>query len=122
MTKLNEIYKCSVCGNIIEVLFVGGGKLVCCEKEMLLQEEKSSDEGQEKHVPVVEGNKVKVGSVPHPMEDEHYIQWVQVISKGKSYRKYLMPGDTPEVEFEIEIPDDALVREYCNLHGLWIKK
>jgi superoxide reductase len=121
--SVNEVYKCSVCGNIVQVLFVGGGTLICCEKEMVLQDEKIKDEGLEKHVPVVEqienGYKVTVGSVEHPMEEDHHIQWIELIADGRSYRKYLNPGDKPEAEFCIDA-ENVTAREYCNLHGQWI--
>lgn len=122
MTKLKQVYKCNVCGNIVEVLHVGGGELVCCGQPMKLLEEKTTDEGSEKHVPVIEttekGVKVKVGSVPHPMEKEHYIEWIEIIADGKSYRQFLKPGDSPEVELEVKA-ENLEVREYCNVHGLW---
>lgn len=122
MTKLKQVYKCNVCGNIVEVLHVGGGELVCCGQPMKLLEEKTTDEGSEKHVPVIEttekGVKVKVGSVSHPMEKEHYIEWIEIIADGKSYRQFLKPGDSPEVEFEVKA-ENLEVREYCNVHGLW---
>ncbi len=123
MTAKLEVYKCSVCGNVIEVLFAGGGTLVCCGKEMLLQKENTSDGAKEKHVPVVEktndGIKVKVGSVPHPMEEKHYIQWVEVIlNDGSVRRQFLDPGKAPEADFCC-IEGSFTVREYCNLHGLW---
>ncbi|MCX6778333.1 MAG: desulfoferrodoxin [Candidatus Micrarchaeota archaeon] len=124
MAKQNEIYKCSVCGNIVEVLHPGEGKLVCCGLPMDLQKEKSQDAGGEKHVPVIEkianGVKVRIGSIPHPMEASHYIEWIQVFADGKAYRKFLKPGDKPEAEFEIKA-DKITAREYCNVHGLWIK-
>ena len=122
MTKLKEIYKCNVCGNIVEITHTGIGTLVCCEKPMVLQEENTVDAATEKHVPVVEktenGIKVKVGEVDHPMEEDHYIEWVEVISEGRSCKKFLKPGDKPEVEFCVQ-DENAIVREYCNLHGLW---
>jgi len=117
-----EVYKCNVCGNIVEVLHVGGGELVCCGRAMELLKEKTEDAGKEKHVPVIErtatGVKVKVGSIPHPMEEQHYIQWIEVIADGRSYRGFLRPGDKPEAEFTIKA-DRIEAREYCNLHGLW---
>lgn len=120
-----DVYKCNVCGNIVEVLHVGGGELVCCKQPMELLAEKREDAGNEKHVPVVEktntGVKVKVGSVPHPMEEKHFIQWVQVIADGKAYRKFLTPGDAPEAEFSISA-GTVRAREYCNLHGLWTSR
>jgi len=122
MIAKNQIYRCNVCGNIIEVLHVGGGQLVCCGQPMELLEEKIEDVGREKHVPVIEktkkGVKVKVGSVPHPMEKEHYIEWIETIADGRVYRKFLNPGDKPEAEFEIKA-EKIETREYCNVHGLW---
>jgi len=122
MTKDLEIYKCNVCGNIVEVLHTGIGELVCCGQPMDLKQEKAEDEGMEKHVPVIEktekGFKVKVGSVPHPMEENHYIEWVELIADGKAYRKFLKPGEAPEAEFCIEA-GSLTAREYCNVHGLW---
>lgn len=117
-----EVYKCGVCGNIVEVLHVGGGQLVCCGQPMELLKEKAEDQGKEKHVPVIErterGVKVKVGSIPHPMEESHYIEWVELIADGRSYFKFLNPGESPEAEFEVEAKE-VEAREYCNLHGLW---
>jgi superoxide reductase len=126
MIKLNQIYKCSVCGNIVVVIHAGGGQLVCCGKPMGLLEEKTEDKGAEKHVPVIEetsrGIKIKVGSIAHPMEESHFIEWIEVQTReGKICRKYLKPGQTPEAEFCVEKNDIAMVREYCNLHGLWKK-
>ena len=122
MVKQSQVYKCNVCGNIIEVLYVGGGELVCCGQPMELLQEKTEDEGLEKHVPVIEktaaGVKVKIGSIPHPMTDDHYIQWVEIIADGRSYKKFLKPGDKPEAEFKIKAAD-IQAREYCNIHGLW---
>ena len=122
MIALKQVYKCNVCGNIVEVIHAGGGELVCCGEPMNLLAEKQTDTGQEKHVPVIEnatgGLKVKVGSVPHPMEKEHYIEWVEVITDGKGCRKFLKPGDKPEADFEIK-GGDVTAREYCNVHGLW---
>ncbi|UCD06865.1 MAG: desulfoferrodoxin [Candidatus Aenigmatarchaeota archaeon] len=122
MTEINQIYKCNVCGNVVEVLHAGAGELVCCGQPMELLKEKTEDEGQEKHVPVIEktetGVKVKVGSVPHPMEENHYIEWIEVIAEGKVCRKQLKPGEQPEAEFEVKA-DNIQAREYCNIHGLW---
>ena len=122
MTKLKQIYKCNVCGNIVEVLHTGVGKLVCCGEVMQLMEEKREDVGQEKHLPVIEKMenkvKVKVGSIPHPMEEKHYIEWIESEAKGKAYRQFLKPGDTPEAVFDVK-PEKITFREYCNLHGLW---
>jgi len=120
-----EVYKCGVCGNIVEVLVSGSGTLVCCGGEMELLKEKSEDQGQEKHVPVMEktaeGYNVKVGSIPHPMEDKHYIMWVELIADGKTYREYLKPGGKPEAEFCVKA-SKVTAREYCNIHGLWRSK
>lgn len=125
MTKMNEVYKCNVCGNIVEVLHTGVGELVCCGQPMELKKEKVEEEGQEKHVPVIEktenGIKVKVGSEPHPMEEAHYIEWIQVIAGGKSYRKFLKAGEAPEAEFALK-DENVNAREYCNVHGLWKSK
>jgi len=122
VSKKLEIYKCNICGNIIEVLNVGGGELVCCGQPMELLTEKTDDNGKEKHVPVVEetetGVRVKVGSVPHPMEENHYIEWIEVIADGVVHRKFLNPGDKPEVEFNV-MAERIEAREYCSIHGLW---
>jgi len=119
---LKQIYKCSVCGNIVEVLHAGGGQLVCCGQPMELLQEKKEDEGLEKHVPVIEktlnGVKVKIGSIPHPMEEAHYIQWIEIVADGFSYRRFLKPGDKPEAEFAVTA-EKIEAREYCNVHGLW---
>lgn len=123
MTERKQVYRCNICGNIIEVLHAGAGTLVCCGKEMELLNEASVDEGAEKHVPVIEktGNnvKVKVGSIKHPMEEKHYIEWIELISDDKVYRKFLKPGEEPEAEFEVESSGDVKAREYCTVHGLW---
>jgi len=122
MTEKLQIYKCKICGNIVEGLHEGAGELVCCGQPMVLREENAVDAAKEKHVPVVEktagGVKVKVGSVAHPMEEKHYIEWIEIITDGKAYRQFLKPGDVPEATFDIEA-GDVTVREYCNLHGLW---
>ena len=123
--KQLEIYKCGVCGNIVELLHVGGGELVCCNQPMDLQQENTVDAAKEKHVPVIEadgnGYLVKIGSVPHPMEDKHYIQWIELVVDGSAYRKFLKPGDKPEAFFELT-GASITAREYCNLHGLWSAK
>jgi superoxide reductase len=117
-----QTYKCSVCGNIVEVLHVGGGTLVCCNKEMVLLEENTVEAAVEKHVPVVAkaegGFKVTVGSVAHPMEQQHFIEWIELIADGKSYTAFLGPGDAPEAFFAIDAAA-VTARAYCNLHGLW---
>jgi superoxide reductase len=122
MTEQKQIYKCNICGNIVEVLYAGGGQLVCCGQPMELLKEKIEDVGKEKHVPVIEktetGIIVKVGSVSHPMEEKHYIEWIEIIADGASYRKFLKPGGKPEAEFCIKA-EKIEAREYCNLHGLW---
>jgi len=123
MTKLREIYKCNICGNIVEILHAGVGELVCCGEPMELMKEKTEDSSVEKHVPYVEktddGVLVKVGqNEDHPMIDKHYIEWIQVIADDASYRKFLKPGDKPQAEFEIKA-DKVEAREYCNVHGLW---
>jgi len=122
MTKRNEIYKCEICGNIVQVLHEGMGELVCCGEPMIRLNAKTADFKTEKHVPVIEktenGYLVKVGSVPHPMEDKHYIEWIELVADGASYRKYLKPGDKPEAHFCIEAIEIS-AREYCNVHGLW---
>jgi superoxide reductase len=122
MTKRLQVYKCNVCGNIVEVLHEGVGELVCCGQPMELMVAKTEDVGKEKHVPVIQKKNdtimVKVGSVPHPMEEKHYIEWIEVIADGRAYRKFLNPGDSPEAEFNITF-QTLEVREYCNVHGLW---
>jgi superoxide reductase len=122
MANRNEVYKCEICGNIVEVLHGGVGKPVCCGKPMKLMAENTTDGAKEKHVPVAEkvagGIKVKVGSVVHPMEDKHYIEWIEIIADGKNYHQFLVPGQAPEAVFPVETTN-ITVREYCNLHGLW---
>jgi superoxide reductase len=123
MAKLRGIYKCEICGNIIEVLHEGAGALVCCGEEMKLMDEKVEDSSVEKHVPYIEetekGVLVKVGqNQDHPMEEKHFIEWIQVLADGTSYRKFLKPGDKPQAEFEIK-SKNITAREYCNVHGLW---
>jgi len=122
MAKRLEVYKCSICGDIVEVLHAGGGELVCCGKPMDQLVENTVDAAREKHVPVIERGagsiKVTVGSVAHPMEDKHHIQWIAIIADGKAYREFLNPGDAPEATFNIDA-DQVMAREYCNLHGLW---
>ena len=117
-----QIYRCEVCGNIVEVLHPGIGQLVCCGQPMIPLGEKVKDMGLEKHLPVIEktetGIKVKVGSVPHPMEQNHYIEWIELIADDRVYRKFLNPGDKPEAEFQIKA-EEISAREYCNIHGLW---
>ncbi|MFC1557722.1 desulfoferrodoxin [candidate division KSB1 bacterium] len=120
--QLNAVYKCGLCGNIVEVIHVGGGTLVCCDQEMTLLEANTVDAAQEKHVPVIEKSDssvtVKVGSVTHPMLEEHYIELIELIADGSVYRKFLNPGDEPVAVFNITA-ESVTAREYCNLHGLW---
>lgn len=122
MTKQLEIYKCNSCGNIVEIIHQGSCVPQCCGEEMKLMKEGSTDAAQEKHVPVIEkidgGYKVCVGSVAHPMEEKHYIQWIELIADNKSYIEFLKPGQTPEAIFKIDA-SHVTAREYCNLHGHW---
>lgn len=122
MTKLNQIYKCSVCGNIVEVTHAGGGQLNCCGQPMTLLTENTVDAAREKHIPVIEKLEneilIKVGSVEHPMLENHYIEWIELQTANKIYKKYLKPGEKPEAVFKTD-EDIVCVREYCNVHGLW---
>jgi superoxide reductase len=122
MTKLHQVYECQVCGNRVEVIRPGAGTLVCCNQPMNLYEENTVDASQEKHVPVItkteNGYRVQVGSVIHPMIEEHYIEWIELVADGMVYRKYLKPGEEPVAEF-ITDAEDVYAREFCNLHGLW---
>jgi len=124
MAKFQGVYKCDVCGNMVEVLFEGKGELVCCGQPMNLLEENTVDAAAEKHIPVGEqsGNllTVKVGSVAHPMTPEHYIQWIEVLEGSKSYKVFLKPDQDPQATFCLDPGNEPIVlREYCNLHGLW---
>ena len=120
----NKIFRCRICGNIVSLLHAGAGVLTCCGEEMILVAENSTDAVQEKHVPVIEktetGYKIKIGEVPHPMEEKHFIEWIELIVDEKSYRQFLKPGDAPEAEFCVK-GESVTAREYCNLHGLWKK-
>ncbi len=122
MAERLEVYRCNVCGNIVMVLHGSHGQLVCCNQPMELLKENTTDAAYEKHVPVIEkiegGFKVKVGSVPHPMEEKHYIEWIELQADGKSYLQFLKPGEAPEAVFKVEA-EKVTAREYCNLHGLW---
>ncbi len=124
MTKLNQVYRCNVCGNTIEVISPSAGKLTCCGQAMEFLEENTKDAATEKHVPVIEkienGYKVKVGEVAHPMLEEHYIQWIELVSENQVLRKYLKPGEAPEAVFFTDATY-VTAREYCNLHGHWSK-
>ena len=123
MTQLNEVYKCNLCGNIVEILHPGAGALVCCNEKMALMVQNTVDASTEKHVPVIEiganSITVKVGSVAHPMEAAHYIEWIELVADGKLYRQQLQPGQAPEATFPV-IAKQVTAREYCNLHGLWV--
>jgi len=122
MPNLLEIYKCELCGNIVEVVHGGGAELVCCGQDMTLRTENTVDAAKEKHVPVIEfvdgGVKIKIGSVPHPMEEKHYIEWIEIVADGMAYRQFLQPGQAPEAFFPVSAKT-LTAREYCNLHGLW---
>jgi len=122
MTKKLQVYKCDVCGNIVEILHEGVGELVCCGQPMTLLGENTVDASKEKHVPVIEkqagGYLVKIGAVPHPMEEKHHIEWIELIAGERAYRQFLKPGDAPEAFFAVEAAQVS-AREYCNLHGLW---
>lgn len=122
MTKKNEVYKCALCGNIVEVLHAGAGELVCCGQPMDLVTENTVDAAREKHVPVVEktdkGYKVTVGSVAHPMDEKHWIEWIELVADSTVYRQALVPGDAPEASFCVDATE-VTARAYCNLHGLW---
>lgn len=124
MTKRLQVYKCEVCGNMVEIIHEGAGELVCCNQPMKLQDENTVDAAKEKHVPVIEktaeGVLVKVGSVEHPMQDAHYIEWIQLLADDKAYRQFLKPGAKPEALFKVD-GKELFAREYCNLHGLWKK-
>ncbi|MFZ5765873.1 MAG: desulfoferrodoxin [Thermodesulfobacteriota bacterium] len=123
MTKQLYVYKCEVCGNIVEVLHAGGGELVCCGQAMKHLVENTVDAAKEKHVPVIEkidgGYRVKVGSVAHPMEEKHYIEWIDLIIDNTTVqRTFLKPGVPPQADFRTD-GSEVSAREYCNLHGLW---
>ena len=122
MTNRMEIYKCEICGNIVEMFHGGKGQLVCCNQPMKLLKENTTDAAQEKHVPVIEkidgGFKVTVGSVAHPMEEKHYIEWIELVAGDKVYRKHLNPGEAPEAIILIDA-ENVYAREYCNIHGHW---
>lgn len=122
MAQKKQVYKCMKCGNIVEVLHAGDGELVCCGEPMKLLVENTTDAAKEKHVPVLEktadGWWVKVGAVPHPMEEKHYIEWIELVADGTSYRAFLSPGQEPEAFFPLKVAQ-VTAREYCNLHGLW---
>lgn len=123
MANRSEVYVCELCGTIIEVLDEGGGTLVCCGQDMTLQYENTTNAAQEKHVPVVaiDGTTatVKVGSVAHPMEEQHFIAWIELQQGNKVQRVCLKPGESSQAVFDIVAGVPVIVRAYCNLHGLW---
>lgn len=127
MADFKAVFKCELCGNIVEVIHAGGGTLACCGQDMTRMEEKTADSSKEKHVPLIErtdkGYKVTVGSTPHPMTAEHYIEWIELTVDGKKSQKvFLKPGDLPEAHFQICekcFDKPVTAREYCNVHGLW---
>ena len=123
MNKRGEIFKCNICGNIVEFVHPSAGDLTCCEQPMILMNEKNADFKTEKHVPVLSeeksGIKITVGSTAHPMTEDHYIEWIEVINKDYINRKYLKPGDAPEAVFYVPKQKGLIVREFCNIHGLW---
>ena len=122
MTKKGQIYKCEKCGQIVEI-FQAGADPVCCNEKMVLMEEQTADSSKEKHVPVIEkidgGYRVFVGSTEHPMQDKHYIQWIQLIIGDEVHTKYLKPGEKPEAFFKTDATGAVIAREYCNIHGNW---
>jgi len=124
LTSINQIFRCNICGNIVEVLNPGEGRLVCCDQPMELLLARRTDVGPEKHIPITEeteeGNlKVKVGRTAHPMEKNHHIQWIEILVDDKVLRKTLKPGDKPEATFKEKPTKNIMVRSYCNIHGLW---
>jgi superoxide reductase len=122
MAKQFAVYRCEKCGNILEVLAAGAGEPECCGAPMTLLKENTSEGAKEKHLPVIEktaaGYCVKVGSVSHPMEEKHYIQWIELLADGVSCLRFLKPGEKPEAVFTVNA-SQVCAREYCNLHGLW---
>ncbi|OPY56157.1 MAG: Desulfoferrodoxin [Pelotomaculum sp. PtaU1.Bin035] len=125
MTELMRVYKCAICGNMVEVLHTGKGQLVCCNKPMELLTENTVDASKEKHVPVIEKKDgkitVQVGSALHPMEEKHFIEWIELLADGGIFREFLKPGSSPEVLFE-SVGENILAKAYCNIHGLWTNK
>ncbi len=125
MTERFEVYECGVCGNVVEVLRGRKGELSCCDQKMNLLEEKTADQTTEKHVPVIEktadGYKVTVGTTLHPMTDEHYIEWIEILTEDRTHVKFLKPGDAPEAVFCTDA-ESVTAREHCNVHGLWKNK
>ena len=125
MPNLLEVYKCELCGNIVEILHAGNGDLICCGQSMKRLTENTVDASKEKHVPVIEicegCIKVSVGGVAHPMEEKHYIEWIELIADGKAHRKFLKPGETPTAAFNVSAKS-VTARELCNIHGLWVSQ
>ena len=125
MIFIRDLYYCEICKNLVEILQEGEPALVCCGQAMKKLVSKKTDEGQEKHIPVIDmtdkGVKVTVGSVAHPMEENHHIVFIEVLTPNAVYRAELEPGDAPEAEFSVRMTDITEVREYCNVHGLWEK-
>lgn len=123
MTKRSEVYKCELCGNMVELVHASAGKLTCCGQAMTLLAENTVDASKEKHIPVIErvanGVKVTVGSVLHPMDEKHSIEWIELIVGEVVLRQYLKPGAPPVAVFEGVTATNVVAREYCNLHGLW---
>ncbi len=119
MTSRNQIWKCHICGNVIEILHEGADALVCCDKKMILISPESEGEYAEKHSPIIEGHVVKIGSVAHPMEEDHYIEWIEATDGKEISKIFLKPGQKPEAEFCFK-PTSA--KMYCNKHGLWKNK
>lgn len=123
MTKLLEVYKCEVCGNMVEIIHAGEGQLSCCGQPMKHVEESVTEASLEKHVPVIDkwkrGYHIKIGSARHPMEEKHHIEWIELIADGQSFKRYLSPEDEPEAFFDEVVADNVTARAYCNLHGLW---
>lgn len=121
---MNRIYKCAICGNVVELLHDGDKEIFCCEKPMGLLREKTEDQGKEKHIPVIEIGEnlviVKVGEIPHPMENTHYIEWIEIITENGNWRKFLKPEDQPEAKFKTS-ERVKKARIYCNIHGIWKK-
>ena len=126
MTKLNEVYKCTICGNVVEIIHSGAGTLVCCGQDMVLQSENKVDASTEKHLPVISqidsGYRIEVGEIEHPMTDEHHIEWIELIIDDEIYRQYLQPKDNPEAVFNTPHRGQVKARAYCNLHGLWLSE
>ncbi len=127
MTQYGDYYHCKVCGHVVCILKPGSPTLVCCEQPMMRLEAKESDEGKEKHIPVVvpQGNNtmVKLGSIPHPMSEEHYFCFIDIAKKNNQHvRARLNPGDEPQALFQVNVMDVDTVYAYCNIHGLWKKK